>query len=178
MGERISKKGRVHYASLPERAKELKGEIPEFFVITNVETLRSPLVTAAFLKSETKFGMIAVDEIHKCLTGDSVVLTDIGKLTLSEISHLEALPKVLSYNKKTGQNEFRQISSVTESQPREPLLELTLADGGKTTKLKCTASHKIYTNNRGWVKAKDLTADDDVKIAKGIAAVQERSAEL
>ena len=147
-------------------------------MITNVETLRSPAVTAAFLKPETKFGMIVVDEIHKCLTGDSVVLTDIGKLTLSEISHLEALPKVLSYNKKTRQNEFRQISSVTESQPREPLLELTLIDDNRTIKLKCTASHKIYTNNRGWVKAKDLTADDDIKIAKGIAAVQERSAEL
>lgn len=147
-------------------------------MITNVETLRSPAVTAAFLKSETKFGMIAVDEIHKCLTGDSVVWTDAGKFTIGEISQLKALPKVLSYNKKTGQNEFRQISSVTESQPREPLLELTLIDDNRTIKLKCTASHKIYTNNRGWVKAKDLTEDDDIKIAKGIAAMQERSAEL
>jgi len=31
-------------------------------------------------------------------------------------------------------------------------------------KLTCTPDHKIYTTNRGYVEANDLTGEDDIKI--------------
>lgn len=43
----------------------------------------------------------------------------------------------------------------------KPKIELTL-ENGKV--IKCTADHKFYTNNRGWVEAKDLTEYDDIKV--------------
>lgn len=40
-------------------------------------------------------------------------------------------------------------------------IELTL-ENGKT--IKCTEDHEFYTSNRGWVKAKDLTEEDDIQM--------------
>lgn len=66
LGEKISKKGRVTFSTLPERCKELEKGIKEFFIVTNIETLRS----ADFIKSYNKFSkhidMIVLDEAHKC----------------------------------------------------------------------------------------------------------------
>ena len=109
--------------------------------------------------------MIALDEAHKCLTGDTIVQTDNGEISLLELSRLASLPKVLSYNKRVDKNELRQIISITKSVPEEDLLELIFDDDGIQRRLKCTASHKIFTTNRGWVCAKDLTEKDDIKVS-------------
>ncbi len=65
LGEKISKKGRVSYTSLEERAKELKNPIDEFFIVTNITALRSDAVLKALLKSKNKFGLIGLDEAHR-----------------------------------------------------------------------------------------------------------------
>lgn len=65
LGEKVSKKGKVSYASVDQRAKQLLEPIDEFFVVVNVATLRSDKVVEAFKKSKNKFGLIAVDEAHK-----------------------------------------------------------------------------------------------------------------
>ena len=48
LGEKISKSGKVSYASLAERAKQLKDPISEFFVITNIASIRSDEIVEAF----------------------------------------------------------------------------------------------------------------------------------
>ena len=65
LGEKVSKTGKVSYASVDQRAKQLLEPIEEFFVVVNVATLRSDKVVEAFKKSKNKFGLIAVDEAHK-----------------------------------------------------------------------------------------------------------------
>ena len=65
LGEKVSKKGKVSYTSVDQRAKQLLEPIEEFFVIVNVATLRSDKIVEAFKKSPNKFGLIAVDEAHK-----------------------------------------------------------------------------------------------------------------
>jgi len=65
LGEKVSKKGKVTYTSVDQRAKQLLEPIEEFFVVVNVATLRSDKVVEAFKKSKNKFGLIAVDEAHK-----------------------------------------------------------------------------------------------------------------
>jgi SNF2 family DNA or RNA helicase len=71
LGEKISKNGKISYMSIPERAKQLKEPISEFFVVTNVETLRSDQIIEAFKKSKNKFGLIAVDEVHRFASSTS-----------------------------------------------------------------------------------------------------------
>lgn len=71
LGEKISKKGRISYASVADRAAQLKAPIEEFFIITNVETLRDDRIIDAFKTSENNFDMIAVDEAHRLATKSS-----------------------------------------------------------------------------------------------------------
>lgn len=66
LGEKVTKTGKITYASVKERAEQLKNEIDEFFIITNIETFRDNDVVEALNKSANKIDMIVVDEIHKC----------------------------------------------------------------------------------------------------------------
>ena len=66
LGERTTRTGNKVIGSVKEREEQLRNKIDEFFVITNIETLRSKEVVDAILNGPNKFDMIAVDEIHKC----------------------------------------------------------------------------------------------------------------
>ena len=71
LGERKTRTGRIYYASVAERAKELLEPIEEFFVVTNIETLRDPKIMEAFKKTKNNFGLIALDEAHKVNRGST-----------------------------------------------------------------------------------------------------------
>ena len=64
LGERVTRTGSRVIGSIQERLAALNKPIEEFFVITNVETLREKDIITAFLKGPNKFDMIAMDEIH------------------------------------------------------------------------------------------------------------------
>lgn len=64
LGEKITKTGSSRLVSVKERADILAHKIEEFFIITNIETLRSDEVIDALKNSENKIDMIVVDEIH------------------------------------------------------------------------------------------------------------------
>ena len=80
LGEKFTRTGTLHYATIPERAKELQEPIEEFFVIINAATLRHDEVIEAFQKSKNKFGLIAVDEIHRFATKTSQQGSNLLKL--------------------------------------------------------------------------------------------------
>lgn len=72
LGQRFTKKGNLVVDGIQERLKQLKEPIEEFFVITNVETLRDDKIVQAILKNKyNKFDMIVVDEVHKCKSNQS-----------------------------------------------------------------------------------------------------------
>lgn len=71
LGEKVNTKGKVSYGSISDRLAQLQSPIKEFFVITNVETLRDDRIIKAILKGKNKFDMIVVDEIHKCKSSTS-----------------------------------------------------------------------------------------------------------
>jgi SNF2 family DNA or RNA helicase len=71
LGEYLTKNGTIRYKTITERAEELKNEIPEFFVIVNAATLRHDSIVEAFKKSKNKFGLIAVDEVHRFASSTS-----------------------------------------------------------------------------------------------------------
>ena len=71
LGEKENSKNKVKYLSVTERAEQLKNDIEQFFIITNIETFRSEDVLKALKKSKNKIDMIVVDEVHKCKSHDS-----------------------------------------------------------------------------------------------------------
>jgi SNF2 family DNA or RNA helicase len=75
LGEYTTRTGTTRYRSVEKRAQQLLNPIEEFFIITNIETLRDNRIVEAFKKSENKFGLIAVDEIHKAAGSKSAQQT-------------------------------------------------------------------------------------------------------
>lgn len=83
LGEKISKTGKTSYASIPERSKQISSGIDDFFIVTNIESLRSEELTKSISNFSKKLGgriLIAVDEIHKCSNKSSTQGANLLKL--------------------------------------------------------------------------------------------------
>lgn len=65
LGERVNRRGRTVYDGIKVRAAELLKPIEEFFIIINIETLRSDVFMDAVKKTPNKIGMIILDEAHR-----------------------------------------------------------------------------------------------------------------
>ena len=64
LGERKRKNGTPINGSIQDRIDDLKTKVDEFFIITNIETLRDDRIIKALEKSPNKIDMIITDEIH------------------------------------------------------------------------------------------------------------------
>lgn len=64
LGKRINRKNNVVFESIPYRVEQLENKIDEFFIITNVETLRDERIIKAILKGKNKIDMVVIDEAH------------------------------------------------------------------------------------------------------------------
>lgn len=80
LGEHVTRTGTVRYKSMEKRAEQLLNPIEEFFVITNLESLRDDRIIEAFQNSKNRFGLIAFDEAHKAATKTSQQGTNLLKL--------------------------------------------------------------------------------------------------
>lgn len=70
--------------------------------------------------------------------------------------------KILSFNEETLENEWQDVLGVEKTSDTAELIKITDEETNKY--ILCTPEHKIYTNNRGYVMAKDLKEDDNIKI--------------
>lgn len=84
LGKKVSSKGKVSYTSISKRAEQLRNPINEFFIITNIETLRSDEVIDAILNGQNKIDMIVVDEAHKVKSQSSQQGSNLLKLNKSK----------------------------------------------------------------------------------------------
>ena len=80
LGERVNSRGRTVFEGVPYRLNQLSNPIDEFFVITNVETLRDDKIIKALTKGKNKFDMIIFDEIHTCKSPTSIQGKNLLKL--------------------------------------------------------------------------------------------------
>ena len=78
LGQHITRNGNVTTKSIKERVEQLKNPIKEFFVITNIETLRDDGIVEQINKGVNQFDMIVIDEVHVCKSTTSAQ----GKNTL------------------------------------------------------------------------------------------------
>ena len=65
--------------------------------------------------------------------------------------------KIPSYNVQTGEIEVDFVDFADITQTNADVIQIELESGEK---LNLTPDHKIFTENRGWVEAVDLTEDD------------------
>jgi len=65
--------------------------------------------------------------------------------------------KVLSYDETTNSTEFQLIEEGAMTRTDADVIEIEL-EGGRTITL--TPDHRVYTENRGYVEAAQLTEED------------------
>ena len=67
LGQRYNKRGELKIGSVQDRLEDLKNPIDEFFVITNIETLRNDEIIKELNNNKINiFDMMVVDELHTC----------------------------------------------------------------------------------------------------------------
>lgn len=80
LGQKITSKGNIVVGSIKERVEQLKNHIDEFFVVTNIESLRDDSLVSAIQNGPNNFDMIVVDEIHTCKSPTSQQAKNLLKL--------------------------------------------------------------------------------------------------
>lgn len=81
LGGRYNKKGMYVVDGVQKRLEQLKHPIDEFFVITNIETLRDDEIVKQINNGVNKFDMILFDECHKAKEVTSIQAKNLLKLT-------------------------------------------------------------------------------------------------
>lgn len=84
LGERTRKNGKTYFGSVEDRLDDLKGNLKEFFLITNIETLRNDKIVKAINDPKNGIDCIFVDEIHVCKSSSSQQGKNLLKLNKSE----------------------------------------------------------------------------------------------
>lgn len=116
---------------------------------------------------QKKLGL-KIRQSNLCLAGDTIItiLTEDGVIHDIELCRLEeymknGVVKVRSFNHETSEFEFKEITAFALTAKDAEVMEIT-SDTGKT--IRCTPDHKVYTKNRGYVMAKNLSETDELMI--------------
>ena len=96
-----------------------------------------------------------------CIHPNTMLVTETGNKPIIDIINSNEPVLVLGYDESTQQDIWVEARLPRINNNNKDWVEIELEDG---TSLKCTEDHKIFTVNRGWVEAKELTVEDDLKI--------------
>ena len=97
---------------------------------------------------------------NPCVTGDTVVATDKGNISFTElVSRMKNKEKfkAVTYNIDNKIVELEDIVYADVTRKNTQVIKLELEDGNT---LELTSDHKVYTENRGYIAADDLTIND------------------
>ena len=116
---------------------------------------------------------LRVNASNLCLTGDTriKIYGDISGIIDVSMDYLNNYLgknddvenwKVWSYNIQTKLGEWKKITKSAQTSLSSKIMRITDNNTGKT--IKCTPDHQIFTKNRGYICAKDLTEHDELVI--------------
>jgi len=99
-----------------------------------------------------------------CIHEDTVVLTNAGDMTIKEVvERCQWDDSLMVMGKELGSplqyDHMVPILAGMHQEGNKSWVEVKLEDG---TKYKMTEDHEVHTTNRGWVKAGELTEEDDI----------------
>lgn len=90
-----------------------------------------------------------------CLVPDTKIATSLG---LKDIKDITIDDLVFSFNTKTGNTELKNVIEKYEHDYEGELIEIEVDN----YIIKCTPNHKIFTTNRGFVRADEICKFDDI----------------
>ena len=99
------------------------------------------------------------DENNHCLVGETLVDTINGQIPIQDLVGKQG--KVFAYDTVTDTTVLADFTNCRQTFEDAEIYAVELEDG---TIIECTYDHPIYTTNRGYVMACELTENDDVKV--------------
>ena len=159
--------GKVKHPFVMGSMEKIKEESPDEvkkWICENIKTKMSisAKVDGISCRSTYKNGVLVgiYSRGDGCLSEDSIVEFEDGrKIPIGVVCKLHINGKIKSVNLDTGNIEYKNIISHSINPHTNNWVKIILENG---VELKVTEDHKIYTTNRGWIEAKDLTSNDDV----------------
>lgn len=112
------------------------------------------------LDSNTTKPINSTVKFDGCIHPDTLLITTEGYLTIGDIIKSNNNIKVKAHDFETNTDVWVHAEKPRINDNNKDWVEIVLENDEI---LRCTVDHKIYTTNRGWVEAQDLTEDDDLK---------------
>src|ERR1700722_19086875 len=108
-----------------------------------------------------------INASNPCFTGDSLVHTDKGLIAFRELFDRANHGETFSVYTHDATNPEAPAEQMELTSPEAFMItgfqDIVRLRFGNGMEIRCTPSHRIFTVNRGYVEAKDLTPDDQVK---------------
>ena len=100
--------------------------------------------------------------LEKCIEGDSIVtLESAGETKISDVVDKNIDDNILAFNEETQKNEFLPIQNKFNNGIHDEWLKIELEDGRTIC---ATPNHKFYIEGIGYIRADQLSVNDDLKI--------------
>lgn len=128
------------------------------FVIANYDIIKNfhdPKKKDESLILKSKFDLVITDE---CFTYNTKIMTENGKMNIGDIVENGLEVKILTFNHDKKKLEYKKINRWIRKN-KDTIYKIKLNNG---LFIECTDNHKFYVNNKGYVRAKDLTTTDDL----------------
>lgn len=106
--------------------------------------------------------LISKTDEERCLTGDTKIDTDIGRIRLGSIVNKKLKVKVKSYNTEENKVEYKEILEYQRLKTKEDMLRISFPFKNNTNRLNtitCSLDHKFYTDG-GYAEAQDLKVNN------------------
>jgi len=106
---------------------------------------------------------LLIETPNPCLIGDTIVETDKGPVSIKELISKDFQSyKILSASASAF--ELDDILDVKFTKSSANVIKIEVEDEGIIYTLVCTPEHKIYTHNRGYIEAENLSFEDNICI--------------
>ena len=103
---------------------------------------------------------------NMCLRGDSIITVwfpfyeEPQDIEIETFVKLWGMGGVPAGTKVKTEKDFQDVTAAAQTGSTKEMIRITDEETGKV--VECTPDHKIFTQNRGWVEAKDLVETDEL----------------
>lgn len=138
-----------------QRAQEI---VPADFVIVGWPNLAAWLPELLKLRPQGKI----LDESHYCFPGSTMIATEHGPRAIAEIVQSSDEVRVWAYDERASSWKLREVTA----RMRRPAPGRLVQVHHEAGRLRCTTSHPVWTEERGYVRAADLQPGDHLRLLR------------
>lgn len=121
-------------------------------------SIKSFATTAGGVYTASGAGGALTGKGGDCVGKGTIIITEHGPIPVEILYEINYTGKILSFNHKKNEPEFRSIQAYKKIQRNEKLC--VQIDSGVS--LRVTPEHKIYTRNKGYIETRALRRGDEV----------------